>query len=84
MAASVVYQGAWQGQTYQGAWQNAVIPVAGAAVPIMSSNGIHSLIFGGQVITGCLIFAFIWSLTETILSGVIRWDALRKSRLAII
>lgn len=71
MAQAVVYQGAWQGQTYQGAWQNAVVAVVGAAVPIMSSNGIHSLIFGGQVITGCLAFVFIWQLTEKILSGVI-------------
>lgn len=51
------------------AWQEVV--AVGAAIPIMSNNGIHSLIFGGQVITGCLVFAFIWSLTESILSGVI-------------
>lgn len=72
MAASVVYQGAWQGQAYQGAWQNAVVAApAAAAIPIMSGNGIHSLIFGGQVITGCLVFAFILNITESILSGVI-------------
>lgn len=33
------------------AWQEAAV-VVGVAVPIMSSNGIHSIIFGGQIITG--------------------------------
>lgn len=62
MAQGTLYQGAWQPRLFQGAWQDAVIPAVGAAVPILSKDGIHSLIFGGQVITGCLVFAFISAL----------------------
>ena len=32
MAASVVYQGAWQGQVYKGAWQNAVVAAPGGVI----------------------------------------------------
>jgi len=70
--ATGLYQGAWQDRLYQGAWQDAVIPPAvGVATPIMSKDGIHSLVFGGQIIIGGLVFAFIWGVTEKILSGVI-------------
>lgn len=39
MAASVVYKGAWQGQTFKGAWQNAVVAVAGSPSPRTHISG---------------------------------------------
>lgn len=38
MAASVVYQGAWQGQVFQGAWQNSVVAAAGSLLLLVPPN----------------------------------------------
>lgn len=60
MAASVVYQGAWQGQVYQGAWQNAVVAAPGGALLLLPGNLWGNL----QRLTGGLfmLLLVVWEL----------------------
>ena len=64
MAASVVYQGAWQGQTYQGAWQNAVVS-AGISMPLVMSMMDH--FNGGTFILILILLSEAWASLEAVI-----------------